>query len=366
MRLEEPALNEHLTSDAAFVNNFAKEMEDALGLVISKKRKLAEDKSFEIKLRPKKIKDCVNLPTAEILENQLRLAAQKLDIGNIKTNLNSEKATSVSFEKHDKKYDVVIVRGANEGEIFEKELFSKLKKYAKDPIKNAKVEEAKNLFNAIKNAIQDFDISQIKEIRKRSGQTSRANIPAEKIGEVVADIIVELQNETCLYLSIKNQTGDTFANIGMKRLFTEQLAVNKSNSLYEMLREIGVNFSIFSKGLKSYRDEKVMKPITDSTVRKIPIDSAFYDFMIKSWGFNYLYVRNVGTNFKVLKMDKEFVHDILLKDLCVSEICYPHTTSKQLKIKLSNEFASYIIEIRNTKGEIKPTEMKVKIVKTPV
>lgn len=366
MSLEEPVLDKHLNSDAAFINNFAQLMENKLGLVISKKRNLEEGKTVEIKLKPNKIKNRVKLPSLEKIEEQLKQVANELEIENIKSGKNSEKGLSVSFDKADKKYDIVVIKGANEGEVFENELFSKLKKYIKEPVKSKKVEEAKNLFEALAKVVQDFDISQIKEIRKRSGSTSRANIPAEKIGEVVADIIIELQNGNRLYLSIKNQTGDTFANIGMNRLFTEHLEVNKSNSLYEMLREIGVNFSNFSKGLKAYRDEKEMKPVVDNTVRKIPVDSAFYDFMTNSWGFNYLYVRHNGTNFKVLKMDKDFVHDILLKDLCVSEISYPHTSSKQLKIKLWNEFTTYVIEIRNTKGEIKPTEMKVKIAKTNV
>lgn len=366
MRLEETVLKKQVNSDAAFINDFARLMEDTLGLVISKKRELEKNEAVEIKLKPNKIENCINLPSAEKLEQQLKKAARKLKIENIKFNKNSQKSDSVSFEKLDKKYDVTISKGANEGEVFENELFSKLKKYVSDPINSAEVEEAKNLFIALKNVIQNFDISQVKEIRKRTGSTTRAHVPAEKIGEVVADIIIELRDGNCLYLSIKNQTGDTFANIGMNRLFTENLVVNKSNSLYEMLREIGVNFSTFSKGLKAYRDDQSIKPIIDNTVRKIPADSAFYDFMTNSWGFNYLYVRHNGTNFKILKMDKEFVHDILLKDLCVSKISYPHTRSKQLKIKLWNEFTTYVVEIRNTKGEIKPTEMKVKITKTVV
>lgn len=366
MRLEEPNLNQQLNSDSAFMNEFARLMENSFGLVISKKRKLTEDESIEIKLKPNRIKNCSKLPPLQQVEQELKNAAERLEIENIIFDQNSQKTSSISFNKSNKKYDVIIKKGANEGELFENELFSKLKKYIKNPTKSTNVDEAKNLITALSKVIDNFDISQIKEIRKKSGSTARAHVPAEKIGEVVADIIIELKDGNCLYLSIKNQTGDTFANIGMNRLFTENLDVNKSKSLYEMLREIGVNFSTFSKGLKAYRDGTPIKPIVDNKSRKIAADSAFYDFMINSWGFNYLYVRHNGANFKVFKMDKEFVHDILLKDLCVSEISYPHTTSKQLKIKLWNEFTTYVIEIRNTKGKIKPTEMKVKIANTTI
>jgi len=317
--------------------------------------------TIEVRFKPKK-EDTDRAELLNKIETVITKKSKQLKIADIKINKqspNSGKFPSVAFNKDDKIYDIVLALGANRGEKFESDILLSLE----DKVAGLDSAEADSLLDAMELADKKFKRENVIGVSARSGSTARYG--SKDPGAVIADIILKMEDESKKYLSIKNQEGLTFANLGgVAAMFDSEFNIKTSSDIWKILKEFGCEAKKISRGLRAYvSKEEVDFEVNISKSKTLAAGGVVEDFLLNAWGYGYYYVKQHGNKFKVLNMTKQFVKNKLLKNLKVEEIRYPFADSKQASVKFGNEFASYKLEIRNPHGPgaIKPTDAKIKI-----
>ena len=294
--------------------------------------------------------------------------AKKLGITNVQENKNSVhsgKYSSVSFNFAGDTYDIVVAKGANNGESFEKELLLKLDNQVKGIDNN---EEAITALDALHAVDSDINPGSIINITARSGSTKRSTdmTPAE-MGKIIADIIIETKHGD-KYISVKNSTGKTLAQFGCSKFINDDLSVNtKSEEWKKWFVPFGLDADKISKGLKVAKDGgEIDFEETEILSKKIKKTDAVFKILALMWGSDYIYLREKGKKFLCMKIDDDYVENTLLKNLKVTKIAYPCDLRKQINVYLESDNIDYKVEFRNPrgKGDIKPTQIQLMITKT--
>lgn len=327
------------------------------------KRDGSDNKNIMIRVKPEDEKQ-------EINKKELMLKIEKLlgtikDVKSIKSfekSPNSSKFPSVGFKVDGRPYDIVIANGSNAGEKYENALLNGLISHHLDGITDEYLEE---LEIQMEELDPTFHSSEVKHIKKREGGTRRGNIEPGEIGPIIADIVFVMNDGTKRYISLKNQKGDTFANLGgVRKCLNNDFKLDETSEIGKLLIDIGFDPKKIQEGFKAYVSQKPVKFKTRLQLEKnVGIDSLLYKFLLKSWGWNYFYVRELTPGFKVKLVTEKLVRGVLLNDLKIKEIFYPNENSKQIKVIFGNDLVEYYLEIRNVRGDIKPTDAKVKIIK---
>jgi hypothetical protein len=303
----------------------------------------------------------------KVIEKLLKsVKAVKMGINDVQINprsRNSGKYSSISFDFNNKDYDIVIAQGANKGEDFEGDMLLKMDNLVAG-IEGS--EQAQAAFAALAEIDDCFAFDNIAGVSKRSGSTQRAKgVSIEEMGKIIADIIIELKNGDKKNISLKNKTGATVANIGVGKAFNPDLTVNtKSDNWIEWLAPFKLDPARITAGLQAYESQsEIETPDSDTVEKKITKSSPVFKIMQKLWGSDYYYLREKGKSFVALKIDREYVDNQLLKNLKITEIRYPYMGRKQISIYLESATKKFSIEIRNSAGNIKPSEMKFRVMR---
>jgi hypothetical protein len=274
---------------------------------------------------------------------------------------NSSKYSSVSFTLSGMDYDIVVAAGGNKGESFEKDMLLNMDNLIAGAEGAEGLEQAQKAFDALAAVDPVFKMKNIKGVTARSGSTKRSgDMSPSEMGKIIADIIVELKNGSKKYVSLKNSSGATVANFGCAAAFTEDLKVVTSSSEWKhWIAPFGIDAKRVEAGLKAAQDGVAPKgPDTDTLDKKLAKTSPIFKILQKLWGADYYYLREKGKGFTAMKIDADYVDDHLLKSLVITEIRYPTHGRKQISIYLKSATKRFKIEIRNSKGKIRPTEIK--------
>lgn len=281
-----------------------------------------------------------------------------------KRSVNSGKYSSVSFSFNNINFDIVIARGANKGESFEKELLEKMNcslTSSIDPL-------AEQAFIALSAIDPEIKIDNISSIIPRTGKTTRSSsdiTPAEA-GAIIADIVICTKSGNKKFISVKNSSGATVANFGISKAFNDDLTVNEHSQEYVgWLAPFGLDIDKINNGLIAARD-KVDISFDCNEIINMPVcsSSAVYNIMEKMWGLDYIYLREQANGFKAINITKDYVDTHLLKNLTITQIAYPCKNRKQISVYLQSETAAFKIEVRNTRGGLKPMQINMKVLKT--
>ena len=323
--------------------------------------KYDESNVYQLRIKPtdKALKlDDILTSTEKVLKSA---SVKKLGVTDVKMqemSPNSAKYSSVSFKYGGFEYDIVVALGGNKGEDFEKALLKKMQNH------HAGIDtsdEAQQALDALREIDEDINPKNILKIEARAGSTKRSDADSlEKTGETIADIIITLKKGGKRFISLKNAEGSTVANFGIGDLFNDDLTLNsKSSKWKEVIDPFGLEPLKMEEGFMAYRDgaEVSFNPVQKLN-KKLPKTSAAYKLLKKLWGEGYLYLRQKGKSFEAMSVDADYVDNTLLKNLTVTEIRYPDSSRKQVTIYLTSASKKYKIELRNSKGKIKPTEMK--------
>lgn len=302
------------------------------------------------------------------LQKLLKTNAKKLGLSEIQINQksrNSSKYSSVSFKYKGTDFDIVVAKGGNKGEDFEKELLLKMDNLVAG-IDNSK--EANAAFTALEKCDSAFKMKNIVSVRARSGSTQRSgDMSPEDTGKIIADIIIELKNGDEKYVSVKNKDGKTVAQFGLSKAFTDDLKVDTSSPEWKQwLQPFGIDPKKLEAGLIAARDGTELDfPDIETQDKKVKENAPIHKIMQKMWGANYYYLRQSGSEFKALKIDKDYVNNDLLKNLKVTEIRYPSSARKQINIYLHSDSMTFKLEVRNPrgKGSVKPTQIQLTVMK---
>ena len=356
------------------LDNFISQLSSLTGL---EEMRAARGKDFsktgmtQIRLKPPAVGADVSALIKQVQAALSKMKKQGLEISDIQFNKNSThsgKFSSVSFKMGDTYYDIVIARGANRGESFEKELLLKLDNLVTGI--STDDEEAHHALSALQKIDPDFSIDNIKSITPRTGSTSRsAATTAEEMGAIIADIIVTLKNGGRRYISVKNRDGDTVAQFGVSDAFTDSLDVNTSSQAWKVwLAPLKLDAAKIAEGLRAARDGTELE--WDDIVRPnepIEADEPIVKILKQMFGGGYYYLRQKKDGFFATKIDDDYLSTHLLKNLKISEIRYPSAARKQLTIFLHSDAGTFKLELRNPSGggrqNVKPTQLQLRVQK---
>lgn len=272
--------------------------------------------------------------------------------------MHSAKFSSALISYQDMKFGVVLGAGSNKGEDFEKELLKKMNDHLEEV---ATDEEAAAAFAALEKADKSIKLKNIKTVRARKGSTKRSeSTSAEETGKIIADIIIEMKNGTEHYVSVKDPNGATVANFGVTSAFNNDLTVNDSDKMWTTwIKPFGIDAKKVGEGLQAYRDDKDIgfDPIEKPNKA---IGKTLEQVFRRLWGSGYIYLRKTSSGFDAKKIDSEYL-DHSLKGLKITEIRYPDRNRKQITVFVESPHIRMIVEIRNPSGQIKPKDLKMKV-----
>lgn len=270
---------------------------------------------------------------------------------------NSSKFSSYSFKMHDVHVDAVIASGANRGELFEKTVIRELNEALEGTV-NVRI---KRLIDDLERENSEFLWNNIHDIRERKGNTRKDGIPVEKLGEIIADIIMLDRNNRSWYLSLKDWNGEAFSSYnGASSLFDSNGTLVEDSLGANFLKSFGVDLNQVQKGFDDRNGiSSIRNYINNDFFHRENVKKIF----TRAWGLNYFYVRRkINDTWKVFWLDRKKL-DELIGGLKITEVIYPSANNKSILIKCSNENASYKIEIRNCHGGEYPCDTKFRIVK---
>lgn len=266
---------------------------------------------------------------------------------------NSSKFPSYEFYFNDKKYDIIIAKGANRGEKFEVKTVNNLEKFFK-----TREGDMANLIKLMCEANSEFDNVEIYKVKQRTGSTKKAGVPIERLGEIIGDIVLTDTSNKNWFISLKDINGNTFSSYsGASSLFDSKGNLKEKSEGAEFLSSFGVDLNKVQEG---FDERNKIKTPRKTILTKKQDNNKIKQIFYRAWGMNYFYVRKQSQGWKVFWMNKDKL-DSLSTKIKVTQIKYPNTRSKQLSIFLENSYAKYLIEIRNSKGGEYPNDIKFKI-----
>ena len=267
---------------------------------------------------------------------------------------NSSKFPSFSYVFDGQKYDVIIARGANNGEKFELKTVKNLDQF----FKTRSAPEMRDVVVAMNEAYEPFASREIVKVAQRTGRTQKAGIPIEKLGEIIGDIVLTDSTGDKWFVSLKDVNGNTFSSYsGAASLFDGKGNLQPKSEGAKYLEAFGVDLNKVQAGfderagIKKPRKQIPVKRASQSEIEKI---------FQRGWGMNYFYVRRQVNGWKIFWLDRAKLNK-LCKGMRVDEIRYPSLKSKQITIKCSNTYEEYVIELRNSKRGEYPNDTKMKL-----
>jgi hypothetical protein len=268
---------------------------------------------------------------------------------------NSSKFPSYSFTSSGKAVDLVIGRGANKGENFETQTVANLAQVFGKTSKSPEFLKLIQLMNAANPAFASVEIASVKQ---RTGSTKKENVPIEKLGAIIGDIVLKDTSGKEWFISLKDSNGNTFSSYsGAASIFDMSGSLQKSSPGIEFLEAFGTDLNQVQKGfdirnkIVTIRELRQVKSANAGEIKKI---------FERAWGMNYFYVRKLSSGWKVFWLDRAKL-DSMAGGIKVDEIRYPNEKSKQISIYCSNSHYKYMIELRNSKGGEYPNDTKFKI-----
>ncbi len=275
---------------------------------------------------------------------------------------NSSKYSSVSFNLDGKNFDVIIAKGSNKGENFEKKVVSDLKSaFSKNGINSDYI----NLIKQLTDANKKFGENEIKDVKQRTGSTKKEGIAIENLGEIIGDIVLTDSTNKNWFISLKDVNGDTFSSYsGAASLISSSGDLNPLSEGAKFLKAFGTDLNLVQAGydIRSNKTKVTRKKIPTVKPNSIDIKNIFE----RAWGMNYFYVRKTsGNDWKVFWIGRKEL-DKLVNNISITNIKYPDKSSKQITISCSNSYAEYLIEVRNSKGGEYPNDIKFKVKKVNI
>jgi hypothetical protein len=283
----------------------------------------------------------------------------KGDLTDIKFNQlspNSSKFPSLEFKTAGVKIDLVIARGANKGENFEKATVTNMA--AAFGRSNNKDPEMIKLVKQLNEANKDFARVEIANVKQRTGSTKKEGVPIERLGAVIGDIVLTDRSNKQWFVSLKDINGYTFSSYsGAASLFNSVGDLQPNSEGAKFLEAFGVDLNQVQNGFDTRNGVKaVRKPLPIKKLDRAALNSIFE----RAWGMNYFYVKKENNGWKVFWLDKKKLNS-LTQNINVENIRYPNDRSKQITIECASGTNKYLVEMRNSKAGEYPNDIKIKV-----
>jgi len=282
----------------------------------------------------------------------------------------------VQIKNSEKDAVVMLAKGANKGEKYEKQVTDDLSAKKKNSFKD-KVFNQLGITQEMVKAIYQTGATNTKRSQFLDLKAGADNINPQEFGEIIADITIELKNGKNIFISVKNENGNTLYNIGSAGLFEEKrskiiFVKNTENPAYNIFSKIApfIDWNKVELGLNDYQQKKQRQLDTDWMQTRVTPTQLKYltKFLECSWGYGYWYLRQDkrspdGFNLIPLLTKKDLAKKLDAK-IVSSAIKYPSIKNKSLTYKVTLEdkmgnLTRYEFSFRNKSGGILPKELAI-------
>lgn len=267
---------------------------------------------------------------------------------------NSSKFPSVEFKWGKEKIDVVIARGANKGENFEKSTVTNLAKYFGSGANDKSMAQMIKKMGEENPAFKNVEISSVKQ---RTGSTKKEGVAIDKLGAIIGDTVLTDTTNKQWFISLKDINGDTFSSYsGAASIFDSTGTLQADSDGADFLSAFGVDLNQVQRGFDVRNNIKsVRAPLSAPKPDKGKLKKIFE----RAWGMNYFYVKRTSSDWKVFWIDRKKLDK--LSDITVTGVKYPSEKSKQITIMCKSPLYEYVVEIRNSKAGEYPNDIKFKV-----
>ncbi len=201
----------------------------------------------------------------------------------------------------------------------------------------------------------------------------------EDVGAAISDITLVVNTKDGpkkLFISLKDPAGGTFANQGYGGGFVQNTDGTISASEHRLdnfVEALGIDKEKVARGVSDYALGRQSDPdICD-------IDPADYDaekisaYLASALGYGYIYARQTKSGFHIIQLDsaedaKKLVGTPTSVKVRYARQCEETSQGRSkgttATIEMDNG-AKYSVAIRNASGKIRPTEMKIQILRYP-
>lgn len=255
-----------------------------------------------------------------------------------------------------KPVNVVVGQGRNLGQSFEDDVNNEVQAALSGGKISPRISQ---LFKKI--GVSANKIASVEQASKK--RVKRPLSPAlADVGPEISDMTLKMKDGSSVFISIKNVSGDTFANAGCSGMFEVEeskkgtVVTAKPHPLDDFVRALGVDKKAAAQGYTNYANG--IKEIPDGK-GKADLNKV-RDYLVGAFGYGYWYAREEGEGFHIIDMTTpESVKKHVGKVTDVT-VRYPGV-SKQITCIITTTGGRYVVEIRNSHGGIDPNEIKVKV-----
>lgn len=280
------------------------------------------------------------------------------------------------------KYPIIFTKGRNLGQVFEDTLAQEA-----EALKTGVVSLR------IASLLKEIGINpdNIKDTEQTGGKNQARPLlsTVPEVGAIISDLTLVLKRKDksanskdgkTVFISLKNPTGDTFANTGYAGGFVqgkdkngEPIVVSGKHPTDDFLSALGVNKRLAAKGFTNVLQGK-RSPVAEPPARfskKAVIEDVepegtqdyekVQTYLASAYGFGYWYARDMGGGkWHVEKIESEDDARNLVGEIRRIDISYPGVT-KQVTCSVMTTKGRYIVEVRNTQRGIIPQQVNVRI-----
>ncbi len=254
---------------------------------------------------------------------------------------------------------VVVGQGRNLGQSFEDDINTEVGQALSGGKLSPRI---KQLFDEI-----GVNVSDIKSVEQASKKRVKRPLSPNlvDVGPEISDMTLLMKKSNAkIFISIKNVSGNTFANAGCSGMFEVKqgpegtVVVPKAHPLDDFVQALGVDKKAAAKGYTNYANGIKNVPVG----RGVPDFDKVRDYIAGAYGYGYWYAREEGAGFHVIDLTTPEAVDAHVGEVTDVQVRYPGI-SKQITciITTTGEGGRYIVEIRNSHGGIDPNEIKVKV-----
>ena len=291
----------------------------------------------------------------------------------------SSKYNMFEFETEEGQVQIVLAGGANEGEVYEQDLLTKIQGSVGFPIDEIEYPDIQKLFNTIGIDPENFTPDDAEFMGAADTKRQLSFEGPTDLGSKVADLVIHAEQD--IYLSIKNQKGSGIyngGNIPFVYLNEEGIAMFDESKYDEnpLFREIfeacGIDPQRMADGITAYITQEgeasSWEPSANVDLNKIK------NLLASSFGYGYWYVREKsgGEIFVHYIEGEQGAYDMVGElNADAVQIKYPGTNTKALDVVIETNSPvfqqdegrvplKYQIVVRNASGKTLPARLNIR------
>jgi hypothetical protein len=254
----------------------------------------------------------------------------------------------------DSKHHLVVGTGANRGQRFERDLIGEVSAHVFSCLSS---QRSISLLSGL-----GLDASDVSGVNKPTSRPHRILSPELRdVGSVISDMTLTLMTGELVHISLKERSGDTFINSGYVGGFVvdhdSKSVRSEAHQSDPLILALGIDKDLAAEGFTSrLRGEKVER---HGTVSGSQDPERVRDYLIAAFGYGYWYVRENPFGLRVIDLRCSDAPRKLVGDVTKIDLIYPGR-SKQITASIRTTGGRFKVEVRNSKGNFDPNEIKIK------